>query len=61
LAQGDNPGVILEDLCSKELTRFALVTRCSGFSGPISRRQYRRALRIAAAVVQWAERQVRKP
>jgi HEPN domain-containing protein len=46
---------------SKELTRFALVTRYPGSSGPVTRRSYRRALRIADGVVRWADRQVMKP
>jgi HEPN domain-containing protein len=109
MAQSDNTGVVLEDLCyeaqqaaekavkavfilrretfpyihdlhkllqlleknglkvpryvqdSKELTRFALETRYPGSSGPVTRRAYRRAFRIAEAVVQWAERQIGKP
>jgi HEPN domain-containing protein/predicted nucleotidyltransferase len=42
---------------SKELTRFALEPRYPGSSGPINRRQYRRALRIAESVVrcQWGQ------
>ena len=46
---------------SHELTRFALQTRYPASSGPVTRRQYRRALRIAESVVRWAERQVGKP
>jgi HEPN domain-containing protein len=41
---------------SKELTRFAVVTRYPGFSGSVTKRQYRRAIRIAESVVRWAER-----
>jgi HEPN domain-containing protein len=109
LAQAENTGVVLEDLCyeaqqaaekavkavfihrgarfpythdleqllqlleqhglkvpryvkdSKELTRFALETRYPGSSGPVTRRQSRRALRIAEGVVRWAERQIGRP
>jgi hypothetical protein len=32
-----------------------------GMVGPISQRQYRRAVRIAAAVLRWAERQIKRP
>jgi HEPN domain-containing protein/predicted nucleotidyltransferase len=46
---------------SKDLTRFALETRYPGASGPVNRRQYRRAVRVAESVVRWAERQIAKP
>lgn len=46
---------------SKELTQFALVTRYPGAFGPVTRRQYRRARRIAEGIVRWAERQIGKP
>jgi HEPN domain-containing protein len=46
---------------SRELTRFAVVMRYPGFSGPVTKRQYRRAVRIAEDVVRWAERKVGKP
>ena len=46
---------------AKELTRFALETRYPGSAGPVDRRQYRRALRIAESVLRWAERQIGKP
>ncbi len=46
---------------SKELTRFALVTRYPGFSGPVTKPQYRRAVRIAAGVLRWAARQIEEP
>ena len=46
---------------SKELTRFAVATRYPGFSGPVTKRQYRRSLRIAESVLRWAERKVGKP
>ena len=46
---------------AKELTRFALETRYPGSAGPVNRRQYRRALRIAESVLRWAERQIGKP
>jgi HEPN domain-containing protein/predicted nucleotidyltransferase len=46
---------------SMELTRFALETSYPGASGPVNRRQQRRAVRIAESVVRWAERQVAKP
>jgi HEPN domain-containing protein/predicted nucleotidyltransferase len=46
---------------SRDLTRFALETRYPGASGPVNTRQYRRALRVAEAVIRWAERQIGKP
>jgi HEPN domain-containing protein/predicted nucleotidyltransferase len=46
---------------AKDLTRFALETRYPGASGPVNRRQHRRAVRIAESVVRWAERQIGKP
>jgi HEPN domain-containing protein len=41
-----------------ELTPFAVVTRYPGLVGPVTKRQHRRAVRIAAAVLRWAERQI---
>ena len=41
------------------LSRFAVETRYPGLSGPVSNRQYQSAVRIAAAVLQWAERQTK--
>jgi HEPN domain-containing protein len=46
---------------SRELTQFAHVTRYPGLSGPVKTRTYRRAARIAANVVRWAERHVNRP
>ena len=43
------------------LTPFAFEARYPGHSPPVTQRLYRRALRIAEAVVQWAERQIGKP
>lgn len=43
---------------AEELSRFAVVTRYPGLVGPVTARKYRRAVRIAAAVLRWAERQV---
>jgi HEPN domain-containing protein len=42
----------------KGLTRFAIETRYPGFSSPVTERQYRAAIRLAEAVVRWAERQI---
>src|SRR5262245_58389913 len=61
LLEQDGVKVPLYVKASKELTRFALVTRYPGFSGSITKRGYRRALRIARAVVGWAERQIGGP
>jgi HEPN domain-containing protein len=44
-----------------ELSRFAVVTRYPGLTGPITKRQHRRSVRIAKAVVGWAERRVGTP
>ena len=44
-----------------DLTPFAVVTRYPGLADPVTTRQYRRAVRIAAAVLRWAERQVGRP
>ena len=43
---------------AKQLSPFALVTRYPGMADPVTRREYRRAVRIASAVLGWAERQV---
>ncbi len=44
-----------------ELTRFAVVARYPEAAGPVSKREYRRLLRIAERVVRWAEAQIAKP
>jgi HEPN domain-containing protein len=41
-----------------ELTRYALVTRYPGRAGPVTPSQHRRAVRIAEAVLRWAQRRV---
>jgi HEPN domain-containing protein len=41
-----------------ELSPFAWEARYPGRLGPVSRRRYRRAVRIATAVLRWAERQI---
>jgi HEPN domain-containing protein len=43
-----------------KLSRFAVVTRYPAAVGPVTRRQYQRAVRIAAAVLRWAERQIER-
>ena len=43
---------------AKELTRFAFKTRYPGEFDRVTKRAYRRAVRIATSVVGWAERQV---
>src|SRR5207249_2709595 len=45
---------------AKELTQYAHVTRYPGLT-LVTARDYRRAVRIAAAVLRWAERQVSRP
>jgi len=42
------------------LTRFAVEARYPGLSGPVSKSDHRRAVRIAAGVLRWATRQVEK-
>jgi HEPN domain-containing protein len=44
-----------------DLSPFAVVTRYPGTVGPVSQRRYRRAHRIATAVLRWAERQIERP
>ena len=43
---------------AKELTKYAHVTRYPGLADPVTPRQHGRAVRIATAVLRWAERQV---
>ena len=43
---------------AEKLTPFAVVTRYPGLVGPVTQREYRRAVRIATAVLRWAERQI---
>ncbi len=43
---------------AKDLTRFAVVMRYPGLTGPIAKRTQRRAVRIATGVLRWATRQV---
>ncbi len=45
---------------SDELSRFAIETRYPGLTAPVTKREHRRAVRIAEAVVRWAERQIGK-
>ena len=40
------------------LTRFAVVTRYPGVAEPVTREEYQRAVKIAEAVVRWAEKQI---
>ena len=41
-----------------DLSQFAVATRYPGMTGPIGKRTYRRAVRLASAVLRWAERQI---
>jgi HEPN domain-containing protein len=43
------------------LTRYAVETRYPGLFGPVTPASYRGAVRLAEAVVNWAERQIGKP
>jgi HEPN domain-containing protein len=43
---------------AEELSKYAAKTRYPGDLEPVTRREYNRAVRIAAAVLGWAERQV---
>ena len=45
---------------AKELTQYAHETRYPGTADPVTPREYRRAVRIATAVLRWAERQVER-
>ena len=44
-----------------ELSPFAMETRYPGLTAPVTKREHRRAVRIAEAVLRWAERQIGKP
>jgi hypothetical protein len=44
---------------SDRLTRFAVEARYPGLSGPVTKRDHHRALRIASGVVRWAARRVK--
>jgi HEPN domain-containing protein len=46
---------------AEDLNPFAYETRYPGQAPPVTKRQYRRAVRIAKSVVGWAERQIGKP
>jgi hypothetical protein len=46
---------------AEPLTRFAVEARYPGFSGPVTPALYRRTVRLAEAVLRWAERQMGKP
>ena len=46
---------------AEPLTRFAVETRYPGFSGPVTPALHRRTVRLAEAVLHWAERQMGKP
>ena len=43
------------------LTRFAVITRYPGVVEPVTRKEYQRAVKIAEAVVHWAEKQIAQP
>ena len=43
---------------SHKLSPSAVVTRYPGLVRPVTKREYRRAVRIAEAVLRWAERQI---
>jgi HEPN domain-containing protein len=45
---------------SDRLTRFAVEARYPGLSGPVTKRDHRRAVRIASGVLRWATRQVER-
>ncbi len=44
-----------------KLSPFAVVTRYPGRVGPVTSRKYGRSIRIATAVLRWAERQIGEP
>ncbi len=41
-----------------ELNPYAVETRYPGLAGPVTKREYRKAVRIAESVLRWAERQI---
>jgi HEPN domain-containing protein len=43
---------------AEELSEYAFKTRYPAHGDPVTQREYKRAMRIAAAVLQWAERQI---
>jgi HEPN domain-containing protein len=43
---------------ANKLSPFAVLTRYPGAVAPVTQRQYRQSLRVATAVLRWAERQV---
>lgn len=43
-----------------QLTRFAVDARYPGLSSPVSKREHRRAIRIASGVLRWATRQIER-
>jgi HEPN domain-containing protein len=45
---------------ANKLSPYAVVMRYPGLVDPVTQRQYRRAVRIATAVLHWAERQVKQ-
>jgi HEPN domain-containing protein len=44
-----------------ELSDYAVLTRYPGKVAPVKAREHRRAVRIATAVLRWAERQIGQP
>jgi HEPN domain-containing protein len=46
---------------AEELSPYAAVTCYPGAAGAVTERRYRRAVRIAAAVLRWAERHIARP
>jgi HEPN domain-containing protein len=46
---------------ARRLSRYAVETRYPGMAMPVTQAKYRTALRIAEAIVRWAERQIAKP
>jgi HEPN domain-containing protein len=43
---------------AKELSHFAVVPRYPGLADPVTKRTHRRVVRIAEAILRWAERQI---
>jgi HEPN domain-containing protein len=43
-----------------ELTRFAIVTRYPGLAPPVTAEEHAEAVRLAEAVLAWAEQQIRQ-
>jgi HEPN domain-containing protein len=60
LLEQSGVGVPKYVLQASRLTRFAVESRYPGLSGPVTKSDFRRAVRIAEAVLRWASRQIER-